>query len=106
MSNQNRSGDSNIRVAVRVRPLLADEVYKSTARLNAQSGSKIVVYNERTAQHKQYHFDHVFSNVKQSQVFEEANVESLIDRVVQGFNATVFVYGQTGSGKTYTMEGY
>jgi hypothetical protein len=42
----------------------------------------------------------------QSQVFEQSDVSSLVQRVVQGFHATVFVYGQTGSGKTYTMEGY
>jgi hypothetical protein len=30
----------------------------------------------------------------------------MMQRVVSGFNATIFAYGQTGSGKTYTMEGY
>ena len=28
-----------------------------------------------------------------------------MQRVVQGYNATIFAYGQTGSGKTHTMEG-
>ena len=29
----------------------------------------------------------------------------MIERVVMGYNATIFAYGQTGSGKTFTMEG-
>ena len=28
-----------------------------------------------------------------------------LQKVLRGFNGTVFAYGQTGSGKTYTMEG-
>ena len=42
----------------------------------------------------------------QEDVYERCEIGGLIERVVQGFHATVFVYGQTGSGKTYTMEGY
>lgn len=30
----------------------------------------------------------------------------MIDKVLSGFNSTVFAYGQTGSGKTFTLEGY
>ena len=30
----------------------------------------------------------------------------VVNKVVNGFHATVFAYGQTGSGKTFTMEGY
>jgi len=29
----------------------------------------------------------------------------LVDKVLAGYNGTIFAYGQTGSGKTYTMEG-
>ena len=32
-------------------------------------------------------------------------IESMIDSVMQGYEATVFAYGQTGTGKTHTMEG-
>ena len=30
---------------------------------------------------------------------------SLLDGVLDGYNATVFAYGATGAGKTYTMLG-
>lgn len=29
----------------------------------------------------------------------------ILERVLKGYNGTVFAYGQTGSGKTFTMEG-
>ncbi|KIH43732.1 kinesin motor domain protein, partial [Ancylostoma duodenale] len=32
-------------------------------------------------------------------------VSPQVDRVLAGYNCTLFAYGQTGTGKTYTMEG-
>ena len=32
-------------------------------------------------------------------------LQPAIERVINGFNCTIFTYGQTGSGKTYTMFG-
>lgn len=29
----------------------------------------------------------------------------MINKVVEGYHATIFAYGQTGSGKSFTMEG-
>ena len=29
----------------------------------------------------------------------------MVDKVIKGFNSTIFAYGQTGSGKTFTLEG-
>ncbi len=42
----------------------------------------------------------------QEDVYDKTNCESLIERVIEGFHATILAYGQTSSGKTYTMEGY
>lgn len=54
-----------------------------------------------------YKFDKVLSQQSnQSQVFEEAGLNKLVRRVVEGYHSTIFAYGQTGSGKTFTMEGY
>ena len=33
----------------------------------------------------------------------DAAARPIIDRVMSGFNGTVFAYGQTSAGKTYTM---
>lgn len=48
-------------------------------------------------------FDRVFDdNATQADVFE-ATTKSLLDSVLQGYNATVFAYGATGCGKTHTI---
>ncbi|KAI8907325.1 P-loop containing nucleoside triphosphate hydrolase protein, partial [Gorgonomyces haynaldii] len=52
---------------------------------------------------KSFTFDHVFeSRALQQSVYEQA-VAPLVDRFLEGFNATILAYGQTGSGKTYSM---
>ena len=50
------------------------------------------------------YYDRIFKeDSSQSQVFDF--VQSNVDGVLEGINATIFAYGQTGSGKTYTMFG-
>ena len=56
---------------------------------------------------KAYSFDQVFDEgATQDSIFRRTRTDYLIEQVLTGFHATVFVYGQTGSGKTFTMEGY
>lgn len=51
----------------------------------------------------QMYFDGVFEETaSQETVFKEACCP-LLDDVLQGNHASLFVYGQTGTGKTYTM---
>lgn len=38
-------------------------------------------------------------------MYEGLGISNLINKVVEGYHATIFAYGQTGSGKTFTMEG-
>ena len=45
-------------------------------------------------------------SISQSDLYHKLKLDSLIKKVIEGFNATIFAYGPTGSGKTYTMEGY
>lgn len=50
-------------------------------------------------------FDKLFDeNACQEDVYEDTT-SSLIDSVIEGYNATVFAYGATGCGKTYTISG-
>ena len=56
---------------------------------------------------KAYGFDQVFGEeASQESIFRRTRADFLINQVLIGFHATIFVYGQTGSGKTFTMEGY
>ncbi|RKO94152.1 P-loop containing nucleoside triphosphate hydrolase protein, partial [Blyttiomyces helicus] len=52
---------------------------------------------------KSFTFDHVFDHDRSQQELYRECVEPLVDRFMEGFNATVLAYGQTGSGKTYSM---
>ncbi|KAK0391770.1 hypothetical protein NLU13_1269 [Sarocladium strictum] len=50
-------------------------------------------------------FDRVFDDsTTQSEVYE-GTTRSLLDSVLDGYNATVFAYGATGCGKTHTITG-
>ena len=58
-------------------------------------------------QQKQFTFDEVFEEtITQEGLYNDLKVSVLLEKVIEGFNATIFAYGPTGSGKTYTMEGY
>ncbi|VDN22065.1 unnamed protein product [Cylicostephanus goldi] len=43
-------------------------------------------------------------NTTQERIYADM-VSSQVERVLAGYNCTLFAYGQTGTGKTYTMEG-
>ncbi|KAF3764305.1 kinesin-domain-containing protein [Cryphonectria parasitica EP155] len=50
-------------------------------------------------------FDRIFDeNANQTEVYE-ATTKTLLDSVLDGYNATVFAYGATGCGKTHTITG-
>lgn len=50
-------------------------------------------------------FDNVFNeDAINTDIFEKC-MKPLVNKVMEGFNCSVFVYGATGAGKTYTMLG-
>ncbi|XP_064405609.1 kinesin-like protein klp-20 [Halichondria panicea] len=50
-------------------------------------------------------FDHsYFHGTKSSEVYSDLG-QPLLEKALEGYNATIFAYGQTGSGKTYCMTG-
>ena len=99
---------SNIKVAVRVRPLLETEQQRGLLKsqtLSIQDTTSVLVTKHQSD--KAYKFYQVFdSSCDQETVYKRTRMDYLLKQVVAGFHATVFVYGQTGSGKTYTMDGY
>ncbi|KAK3676243.1 kinesin-like nuclear fusion protein [Recurvomyces mirabilis] len=106
----------NIRVFVRLRPLLAGE--EDPAKVDypdvdsLDGGKEMVVHapmtfsatgKERNEKHN-YGFDRVFSPATANgQVFDDCR--DLIQSVIDGYNVSILSYGQTGSGKTYGMSG-
>ncbi|KAG8376896.1 hypothetical protein BUALT_Bualt09G0111800 [Buddleja alternifolia] len=108
---------SKVRVIVRIRPFLPQEIHSTNGNPNScaslqesESSSSdevtVLLKDHDTSRNECYKLDAFFgqddNNV--SRIFER-EVRPLIPGVFQGYNATVFAYGATGSGKTYTMQG-
>ncbi|KAH7121114.1 P-loop containing nucleoside triphosphate hydrolase protein [Dendryphion nanum] len=70
-----------------------------------QRFSRSVVPQGKRVKDQTFAFDRVFDeNTTQADVYE-ATTKSLLDSVLDGYNATVFAYGATGCGKTHTITG-
>ncbi|XP_046330087.2 kinesin-like protein KIF27 isoform X1 [Haliotis rufescens] len=92
----------NVRVAVRVRPLLPKE------RLGGDQMCVQVLRNTNqliVGKDRAFTFDHVFNHKTSQEDVYQTCVDPLVRSIFDGYNATVFAYGQTGSGKTYTIGG-
>ncbi|KAG5468235.1 hypothetical protein LSCM1_02213 [Leishmania martiniquensis] len=96
---------SRVRVIVRCRPLPPSTEIGHSAECVHVNGDEVIIL-DKAQQNKcrSYRFDRVLSpEADQATIFAE--IAPLVEHVLDGFHATVFVYGQTGSGKTYTMDG-
>ncbi|KAJ6722351.1 CHROMOSOME-ASSOCIATED KINESIN KIF4A-RELATED [Salix koriyanagi] len=96
----NGGEDCCVKVAVHIRPLIADERAQGCKDcVTVVSGKPQVQIGTHS-----FTFDHVYgsSGTPSSAMFEDC-IAPLVDGLFQGYNATVLAYGQTGSGKTYTM---
>lgn len=89
-----------VKVAVRVRPLSANEI------INGATSCVDVLFEKSQisiSSEKKYNFDYVMDeNYSQQQLYKKC-VQPLIRKVIKGFNATVLAYGQSGTGKSYTI---
>lgn len=103
------AGQSNVLVAVRVRPLMKhDVIKKSCVRVldtnvvvivDPATGDKQDILRANRNREKQYAFDYVFEPKSSQETTYLHTAKFLIHGILDGFNATVFAYGQTGSGK-------
>ncbi|XP_063981027.1 kinesin-like protein KIF3A [Diachasmimorpha longicaudata] len=110
-TGENELGEiENVRVVIRVRPLNGKELDShckkiiKVDRLNAE----LTVENPNAQQGeppKVFSFDAAFDvDSTQVDIYNET-ARPIVDKVLQGYNGTIFAYGQTGTGKTYTMSG-
>lgn len=96
------SGCENIKVVVRIRPLLAHET--GLAAVLAGEDNVVRVNGATANRQLQCRYDAVIGpDISQEGMF--SHVRECTSAVLEGENSTVFAYGQTGSGKTYTMFG-
>ncbi|CEM33404.1 unnamed protein product [Vitrella brassicaformis CCMP3155] len=99
--DKEKDSTNNCKVAIRVRPLFAQEkLLDNTYCLECDTLRNVVVL---PGQEKSYQFDKVLGPTSLQKEVYESCVEPLVQSIFEGYNATVLAYGQTGSGKTYTM---
>ncbi|XP_063375020.1 kinesin-related protein 4-like [Cydia amplana] len=96
----------NIKVVVKVRPLISREIEDQ---LSFQWKVKNNALYQLDASGKesgvQYTFDNVYDvTTKTEDVYKDV-AKPIVEAAIAGFNGTIFAYGQTSSGKTYTMSG-
>lgn len=109
---------SNLKVAVRVRPMNAQELKSTSCRSCIKVvGSEVIVLAGHTAdgsagvRHSFYYDDVYWSGRRPSSEHNDQNAVfegtalPLVDVAFEGKNTCLFAYGQTGSGKSYSMMG-
>ena len=111
--------DDTVKVVVRVRPLLSRETSAKIVHANKEDQTVTVVSeasettstgatplgrSRGTAAHS-FKFDHVYDEGSSQEELYESTARPIVERCLEGYNATIFAYGQTGTGKTYTMTG-
>ncbi|RIB07704.1 P-loop containing nucleoside triphosphate hydrolase protein, partial [Gigaspora rosea] len=92
---------------LRIRPLTAEELVTLPAPLQKNvlsttpfTPNQVTVQGERK---QSYMFDHVFGpEISQKEIYDRA-VMNLVDKFLDGFNATIIAYGHASSGKTHTL---
>ncbi|CAG8441188.1 13239_t:CDS:2 [Acaulospora morrowiae] len=106
-SNNSTSVSTKVQVALRIRPLTADDLVTLPSRFQRQilstnpfTPNQVVVQAERK---QNYTFDHVFGPEASQKEIYDRSVKHMVDKFLEGFNVTILAYGQTSSGKTYTM---
>ncbi|CAB01170.1 Kinesin-like protein [Caenorhabditis elegans] len=93
---------SNLRVAVRIRPMNGTErSEKCTNVVKVDKGKQAIELKGKSFGPFFRTYD---PDTTQEEIYSDL-VSSQIKKVIAGFNCTVFAYGQTGTGKTFTMEG-
>lgn len=100
------SPDADVRVYLRIRPLLKNEVH---ANFDVQDNEVFArpskVQNDKHFAERKYKFTDIFNeNSKQVDIFDKVAMP-LLRRFMHGVDALLFAYGATSAGKTHTVQG-
>nr|XP_036860608.1 kinesin-like protein KIF14 [Manis javanica] len=105
--------NSQVRVAVRVRPFSKREKIAKALQAVFLNGEEVAVEHPDMKQVYGFTYDVSFWSFDerhphyagQTTVYETL-AAPLLERAFEGYNTCLFAYGQTGSGKSYTMMGF
>ncbi|XP_014298603.1 kinesin-related protein 4 isoform X2 [Microplitis demolitor] len=97
----------NIKVAIKVRPLIKREKDDRLVEQWITENNCIQQIDPESNRRAdaRFHFDYIFGTEANNQDVFDQTVKPIVQAAMNGFNGTIFAYGQTGSGKTYTMMG-
>eukprot|EP00457_Paulinella_chromatophora_P000584 gb/GEZN01000584.1/.p1 GENE.gb/GEZN01000584.1/~~gb/GEZN01000584.1/.p1 ORF type:complete len:1265 (-),score=359.76 gb/GEZN01000584.1/:281-3889(-) len=97
----------NIRVCLRVRPILKSDLSRgaTAAEMGVTFPDTDAIAIKKTGwEKKEYEFDRVYPTTStQDEVYKDTSF--LVRSTMDGYNVCIIAYGQTGSGKTHTMTG-
>lgn len=106
------SFSSQIKVAVRIRPLLPGDYKLSRQKgiktehcVKAKSDGQSISLIKDTYHTKDFRYDQVFGYMETQQDVYDRGCRQLVSEFTNGYNACLLCYGQSGTGKTYTMFG-
>ncbi|KAI8073470.1 P-loop containing nucleoside triphosphate hydrolase protein [Gilbertella persicaria] len=88
---------SSVRVALRVRPL-SEQEQNNVISFIPNNQQQIVLNGDRS-----FTFDYVYPPSSDQNDVYSTCVVPLLNKFIEGYNATILAYGQTGSGKTHSM---
>lgn len=103
-----------VKVVVRVRPCLPGERRPKPPVLTLKGDKCLSLTSPRNIGNLQsnclgeeisYGFDRCYGEMAGQGVIFGYDVIPLLDKVIEGYNGTIFAYGNTGAGKTHTMVG-
>ncbi|CAB3256739.1 unnamed protein product [Arctia plantaginis] len=96
----------NIKVVVKVRPLILREIEdKLSYQWRVKNNTLYQLDQNGKDLGQAFTFDKVYDQeTKTSDVYNDI-AKPIVEAATAGFNGTIFAYGQTSSGKTYTMSG-
>lgn len=92
-----------VRAILRSRPQLSHEQKFNT--LHFQSTTVRIPNPRNPSELLAYSFDGCYGPTSTQIAIFAGDVVPVLERVLTGYNATIFAYGNTGAGKTFTMEG-
>ncbi|XP_076257161.1 kinesin family member 3C isoform X1 [Rhynchophorus ferrugineus] len=97
----------NVKVIVRCRPMNKRETENNCKCVIKIQNPAIETWDpgEGPAFPKTFTFDSTYDQDSNTEMIYNDICYPLVESVLEGYNATVFVYGQTGCGKSFTMEG-
>ncbi|OAF72115.1 hypothetical protein A3Q56_00110 [Intoshia linei] len=91
---------SNVKVAVRVRPMSENEIENNCDHcLHICDDATVLFENNR-----RFEFEYAFNESCDQKHIYDKTMNSLIDELFLGFNVTVFAYGQTNSNSNFSSS--